>query len=155
MAKPDPKLMQRAVEKATESMLSGQGGPFGAVVVRDGVVIAESGNQEFTTHDPTAHAEIQAIRQACQKIETSDLQGCVIYSSAEPCPMCLAACYWANLEAVYFAASVDETAKFGFEDKVLYKELTQAFDERQLPIVQVRCDDDLEPLELWDELGRV
>src|SRR5688572_8688969 len=104
-AEPQPDLMRRAVRLSAESMREGAGGPFGAVIVKDGKVIAEGWNSVTSTNDPTAHAEVMAIRSACEKLGTFSLQGCEIYTSCEPCPMCLSAIYWARLDRIYFANS--------------------------------------------------
>lgn len=109
------------------------GGPFGAVIVKDGQVIARGKNRVTASHDPTAHAEIVAIRAACAALGTFTLAGCVLYSSCEPCPMCLAACYWARLDAIHFAATRDDAAAAGFDDAFLYEELTRPLDQRRLP----------------------
>ncbi|MCU0246793.1 MAG: nucleoside deaminase, partial [Bryobacter sp.] len=111
----DPRFLERAVALAARSVARG-GGPFGAVVVRGGTVIAQAANRVTASHDPTAHAEVRAIRAACRKLGTHQLDGCEIYSSCEPCPMCLGAIYWARLSAVYFAASREDAARAGFDD---------------------------------------
>ena len=113
------------------------GGPFGAVVARDGVIVAASGNRVTAMGDPTAHAEVCAIRLACAELETFSLAGCVIYSSCEPCPMCLGAIYWARLDALYFAATRDDAAEAGFDDAFLYGEVVKRVSERVLPTMHV------------------
>jgi guanine deaminase len=128
--------LERAIELAGIGMAQGHGGPFGAVVVRGDQILAEAFNQVTGSHDPTAHAEIGAIRTACRALGTFSLAGCEIYSSCEPCPMCLSAIYWARLDRLYFAATRSDAAEIGFDDAFLYTELTLDPTERQLPSVQ-------------------
>lgn len=126
-------FMARAVTLSAERMRAGLGGPFGAVIVRDGTIIAEGFNQVTTANDPTAHAEVTAIRAACEALGTFSLAGCDIYSSCEPCPMCLAAIYWARLDRLYFANTRQEAAAIGFDDEFLYQEVPKPIDARSLP----------------------
>jgi guanine deaminase len=128
--------LERAIELAGIGMAQGHGGPFGAVVVRGDQVLAEAFNQVTGSHDPTAHAEVGAIRAACRTLGTFSLAGCEIYSSCEPCPMCLSAIYWARLDRLYFAATRSDAAEIGFDDAFLYTELTLDATQRQLPSVQ-------------------
>ena len=128
--------LERAIELAGIGMAQGHGGPFGAVVVRGDQILAEAFNQVTGSHDPTAHAEVGAIRTACRALGTFSLAGCEIYSSCEPCPMCLSAIYWARLDRLYFAATRTDAAEIGFDDAFLYTELTLDPTERQLPSVQ-------------------
>jgi tRNA(Arg) A34 adenosine deaminase TadA len=128
--------LERAIELAGIGMAQGRGGPFGAVVVRGDQILAEAFNQVTGSHDPTAHAEVGAIRTACRALGTFSLAGCEIYSSCEPCPMCLSAIYWARLDRLYFAATRSDAAEIGFDDAFLYTELTLDPSERQLPSVQ-------------------
>jgi tRNA(Arg) A34 adenosine deaminase TadA len=128
--------LERAIELAGIGMAQGHGGPFGAVVVRGDQILAEAFNQVTGSHDPTAHAEVGAIRTACRALGTFSLAGCDIYSSCEPCPMCLSAIYWARLDRLYFAATRSDAAEIGFDDAFLYTELTLDPTERQLPSVQ-------------------
>jgi guanine deaminase len=128
--------LERAIELAGIGMAQGHGGPFGAVVVRGDQILAEAFNQVTGSHDPTAHAEVGAIRTACRALGTFSLAGCEIYSSCEPCPMCLSAIYWARLDRLYFAATRSDAAEIGFDDAFLYTELTLDPTERQLPSVQ-------------------
>lgn len=116
-------FMREAIRLSREGMQTRQGGPFGAVIVRDGEIIARGCNQVTSTHDPTAHAEMVAIRAACQRLNTFTLAGCEIYASAEPCPMCLAAIYWARLDRVYFGNPHEAAAAIGFDDSMIYREL--------------------------------
>jgi guanine deaminase len=128
--------LERAIELAGIGMAQGHGGPFGAVVVRGDQILAEAFNQVTGSHDPTAHAEVGAIRAACRTLGTFSLVGCEIYSSCEPCPMCLSAIYWARLDRLYYAATRTDAAEIGFDDAFLYTELTLDPSQRQLPSVQ-------------------
>ncbi|MBS1802057.1 MAG: nucleoside deaminase [Acidobacteria bacterium] len=136
--KPQPNLdfLRQAISLATRNVTSGNGGPFGAVIVREGKVIAEGVNIVTVTNDPTAHGEVAAIRNACQALNTFSLAGCELYSSCEPCPMCLAASHWARLDAVFFAASAEDAAKAGFDDEFLYAEFRKDATQRTLPQAQ-------------------
>ena len=120
MNAPDPRLMRAAVDEALAGLAGGDGGPFGAVVVRDGVVIARGHNQVVGNADPTAHAEVQAIRAACRQLGTFDLSGCEIYATCEPCPMCFAAIHWARLDRVVYGATRADAAAVGFDDAAIY-----------------------------------
>jgi tRNA(Arg) A34 adenosine deaminase TadA len=131
---PHTPFLQRAITLSVGNVAQ-SGGPFGAVVVRDGRILAEGVNRVTTTNDPTAHAEIVAIRAACQVSGAYSLTGCILYSSCEPCPMCLVACYWSRLDAVYFAATHDDAARAGFDDAFLYEELARPASERRLPVI--------------------
>ena len=124
-------LMQRAIDLAVENVRNG-GGPFGAVIARGGEIVAEGVNRVTSQHDPTAHAEVQAIRKACSELNTFDLTGLDIYASCEPCPMCLGAIYWAHLDHLYFAGTKDDAARIGFDDAFIYKELPLPIHERKL-----------------------
>jgi len=126
-------LLARAIALSVENVARG-GGPFGAVVARNGEIIAEGQNAVTLTHDPTAHAEVVVIRAACARLQTFTLAGCVLYTSCEPCPMCLAAAYWARLDAIHFAATQDDAARAGFDDAFLYNELRLPLADRALPI---------------------
>lgn len=137
----NPVFLRRAIELATQNVLAGAGGPFAAVIVRDGEVVAEAANSVTTTNDPTAHGEINAIRKACAALRRFSLAGCEIYSSCEPCPMCLAAIYWARLEAIYFGAGQQDAAKAGFDDAFLYEEFRKVSGERSIPSVQILGDE--------------
>jgi tRNA(Arg) A34 adenosine deaminase TadA len=125
--------MRRAIALSLEMMRSGKGGPFGAVVVHDGNIIAEGFNQVTSHNDPTAHAEVVAVRLACQALGTFNLTGCEIYTSCEPCPMCLSAIYWARLDKIYFANNRDDAAAIGFRDDFLYREIPLPLDQRSIP----------------------
>lgn len=133
---PNPVYLRRAIALATENVLAGTGGPFAAVIVRNGEVVAEAANSVTTTNDPTAHGEINAIRAACRVLGTFSLEGCEIYSSCEPCPMCLAAIYWARLGAIYYGANQVDAAKAGFDDAYLYDEVAKTQADRAIPSEQ-------------------
>jgi len=130
----NPEFMMQAIQLATDNVTSGRGGPFGAVIVKDGKVIATGANQVTTINDPTAHAEIIAMRNACQALGTFKLEGCELYTSCEPCPMCLAATYWARCSAIYYGCDMDDAAKAGFDDAFLYEEIKKPLSERTIPI---------------------
>jgi tRNA(Arg) A34 adenosine deaminase TadA len=143
--KPNPALLRRTIELAGKRMHGGHGGPFGALVAKDDEVIAEGWNRVTSTNDPTAHAEIVALRRAAEKLGLFHLTGCVLYASCEPCPMCLAAAYWARVDAVFFAATRHDAAKAGFVDEYLYDEVCKPVEVRELRMQQVT---DLQP-EAW------
>jgi guanine deaminase len=130
-------FMARAVAISGEHMRKGLGGPFGAVVVKDGKIIGEGANQVTSSNDPTAHAEVVAIREACRTLGTFSLAGCEIYASCEPCPMCLASIYWARIEKAYFANNREDAAAIGFDDSFLYDEVAKPIDRRSLPLVHL------------------
>lgn len=141
-------FMQRAIALAQENIRQG-GGPFAAVIVKDGRVVAECGNSVTRTLDPTAHAEVNAIREACRRLHTYDLRGCDIYASCEPCPMCLAAIYWARLDRLYFAAGREDAARAGFDDDLLYREIPLACEDRSLPTRRVMAEEGKLPFADW------
>lgn len=143
-------LMLRAVELAERNASSVTGGPFGAVVVKDGKVIAEASNTVTVDNDPTAHAEVNAIRKACTALGTFDLSGCELYTSCEPCPMCLAACYWAHIDKVYYAADREDAAAAGFDDSDIYREVALPVDRRRIPFVHIMEKEGLRPFMLWN-----
>ena len=128
--------MEEAIALSSEAMRQGRGGPFGAVVVRDGTVVGRGRNEVTSAGDPTAHAEIQAIRDACRRIGSFQLAGCELYASCEPCPMCLAAIHWARIGRLYYAATRDDAAEAGFDDARFYEQLALPAEERQLPSEQ-------------------
>jgi guanine deaminase len=142
-------FMARAIQLSIENVYSGRGGPFGAVVVKDGVVIAEGSNQVTSTKDPTAHAEVVAIRAACRNLALFDLEGCEIYCSCEPCPMCLGAIYWARLSRIYFANADQDASKIGFDDSLIYRELALPHAERKIPMIQMMREEALEAFRAW------
>ena len=141
--------MLRAIRLSAERMRSGNGGPFGAVIVKNGEILAEGFNQVTTANDPTAHAEVMAIRRACEKLETFSLEGCTIYTSCEPCPMCLSAIYWARLEAIYFANTREDAADIGFDDDFLYREIPKPLSERQILTEKLDLTEAKEVFEEW------
>ncbi|CCY35719.1 putative uncharacterized protein [Alistipes sp. CAG:831] len=143
-------LMLRAIELAERNASSVTGGPFGAVVVKDGKVIAEASNTVTVDNDPTAHAEVNAIRKACAALGTFDLSGCELYTSCEPCPMCLAACYWAHIDKVYYAADREDAAAAGFDDSDIYREVALPVDRRRIPFVHIMEKEGLRPFMLWN-----
>lgn len=144
-------LMSKAISIA-ESNLSTGGGPFGALVVRDGYIISEGSNLVTVENDPTAHAEVVAIRRACQSLGTFDLSGCEIYASCEPCPMCLSAIYWARLDKLYFAASRQDAAKAGFDDSDIYQQVALDIEERRLSSERLLAFESGAPFDAWAKL---
>ena len=147
---PTTALMRACIAQAIENASSGRGGPFAALVVRDGVSIASGANAVTATYDPTAHAEVQAIRAAGSALRAFDLSGCELYASCEPCPMCLAAAYWARFDCVYFAATRFDAAAAGFDDARLYDELGQPTSQRTLPLVHILLPEASAPFEEWN-----
>ena len=131
------KFMLEAIKKAEENIITGKGGPFGAVVVRNGEIIAAVGNLVTSTNDPTAHAEVVAIREACKTLDTFDLSGCEIYASCEPCPMCLGAIMWARIDKLYYAANRIDASRAGFDDELFYTELALPIEQRILKPIQL------------------
>ncbi len=156
MNAPDPRLMRAAVDEALAGLAGGDGGPFGAVVVRDGVVIARGHNQVVGNADPTAHAEVQAIRAACRQLGTFDLSGCEIYATCEPCPMCFAAIHWARLDRVVYGATRADAAAVGFDDAAIYDVLAGSREPAFTVLPSVEADACRTLMEKWhaDE-GRI
>lgn len=144
-----PVFMEQAIQRAVENVRSGRGGPFAALVVKDGRVIASGANAVTSTNDPTAHAEVTAIREACRALGTFQLTGCEIYTSCEPCPMCLGAIYWARPDRVYFAATAGDAAEAGFDDSFIYKELQRPHLERKIPLEEMMREAGLAPFREW------
>jgi guanine deaminase len=144
-------FMARALALSLENVRSGRGGPFGAVIVRGGEIIAEGVNRVTATNDPTAHAEMVAIREACRKLQSFELPECEIYTSCEPCPMCLGAIYWARPARVYFANSAADAAQAGFDDAFIYKELSAPHAGRKIPMSQLRHDEAPAAFRAWRE----
>ncbi len=142
--------MARAIQLSMENVHSGRGGPFGAVVVRDGAIIAEGANRVTSANDPTAHAEVVAIREACRKLGVFALDGCEIYSSCEPCPMCLGAIYWARLSRVYFGNADADASRIGFDDSLIYRELAQPHLQRKIPMIQMMREQALAAFHAWE-----
>jgi tRNA(Arg) A34 adenosine deaminase TadA len=145
----DVDLLRGAIRLSRDRMREGRGGPFGAVVARDGRIVARGWNAVTSTNDPTAHAEIVAIRRACRRVGSFSLAGCVLYSSCEPCPMCLAAAYWARVERLVYAASRVDAARAGFDDALIYREVPLAPEDRSLPTDQLLRSEAVAVLEEW------
>jgi len=142
--------MHEAIKLSFETMRNNTGGPFGAVVVKDGKVIAKGFNKVVSTNDPTAHAEVVAIREACRALNDFQLTGCEIYTSCEPCPMCMAAIYWARPDRVYYANSRFDAADIGFDDDFIYKELALPYPERKIPLLRIMEKEALEAFHEWN-----
>jgi tRNA(Arg) A34 adenosine deaminase TadA len=149
-------FLRLAIAEAIRGVRAGEGGPFGAIVVKDGAVIGRGCNQVTSQLDPTAHAEVQAIRAACQRLGTFQLDGCDVYASCEPCPMCLGAIYWARPRALYFAADKTDAAAAGFDDAFIYEELARPPGERRIPFVRTPVPERTEPFVAWrNQAGRI
>lgn len=142
-------FMKEAIRLASDNIKSGQGGPFGCIIVKDGEIIAAEANSVTSSNDPTAHAEVNAIRAACRKLNSFQLTDCVIYTSCEPCPMCLGAIYWARPKAVYFGASKAEAALAGFDDSFIYNQIELMPPERSIPQLQIDMEDIVKPFDEW------
>lgn len=145
------KFMLEAIKMAEKNIISRSGGPFGAVVVKDGKIIAASGNRVTSTNDPTAHAEIVAIREACAEMETFDLTGCEIYASCEPCPMCLGAIMWARIDKLYYAADRLDASRAGFDDELFYTEMALTNEKRNLKPTQLMQKEANKVFDRWIE----
>ena len=144
------KFMMRAIELSIDSVNS-RGGPFGSVIVKDDKILGEGSNKVTSTNDPTAHGEIVAIRHACKNLNNFNLSGCDLYTSCEPCPMCLSAIYWAHIDKIYYANTRSDARKINFDDSLIYSELTKKVDQRKIPMVQLMREDALKAFELWDK----
>ncbi len=144
-------FMARAIQLSLDNVASGQGGPFGAVIVSGGQIIAEGVNRVTATNDPTAHAEVVAIRNACVKVGGFELTDCEIYTSCEPCPMCLGAIYWARLARIYFGNVAADAAKIGFDDSFIYHEFGRPFPLRAIPMMQMMRDEALSAFRKWEQ----
>ncbi len=142
-------FMSRAIELSIENVRSGRGGPFGAVVVRDGAIVAEGVNRVTSANDPTAHAEIVAIRAACHELSAFDLKTCEIYVSCEPCPMCLGAIYWSRIERIYFAGLASDASDAGFDDSFIYRQIALPAAERKIAMIPLMRQNALEAFDLW------
>ena len=149
MSEQDEKFMRRAVQLAQTGVDAGAGGPFGAVVVLDGEIVGEGFNQVTSTNDPTAHAEIVAIRNACKKLNSFQLDNCTIYTSCEPCPMCLGAIYWARPKQIFYAATHEDAAAIGFDDHFIYDEIERPIEERQIKSINFMRDEGLKVFKNW------
>jgi len=145
----NPEFMRQAIALATENVSSGRGGPFGAVIVRDGKVVATGVNQVTVNNDPTAHAEVVAIRKACAELGVFSLEGCQMYTSCEPCPMCLAAIYWSRMDAIYYGNTAADAAAAGFDDAFLYEELKKPVGARRIPTERMLGKEAIENFEAW------
>jgi guanine deaminase len=152
----NPIFMEKAIALATENVTSGRGGPFGAVIVRDGNVIASGTNLVTATNDPTAHAEVIAIRNAATALATFDLAGCEIYTSCEPCPMCLAAIYWSRCDAIFYGNTSADAAAAGFDDAFLYEEVKRPLSQRRIPAVNLLREQAISNFDAWRKYaGRI
>ena len=143
-------FMLRAIELSIESVNSG-GGPFGCVLVKDHKIIAEGFNKVTSTNDPTAHGEIVAIRESCKKLNTFNLKGCDLYSSCEPCPMCLSAIYWSHIDNIYYANTREDAKKIDFDDSFIYSEISKNLNDRKIKMKQMHRDEALKAFKIWDE----
>ena len=141
--------MARAIQLAVENIKSGKGGPFGAVVVKDDAIVAEGVNEVASTHDPTAHAEVVAIRKACRKLNDFRLAGCDVYTTCEPCPMCLGALYWSRAERVFFGGRREDAAAAGFDDALIYEELQKPLEGRKLVMIPLMRPEAVAVFEIW------
>ena len=141
--------MTRAIQLSLENIESGRGGPFAAVVVKDGKIVAEGTNCVTSTNDPTAHAEVVAIREACKKLNNFELKDCEIYTTCEPCPMCLGAIYWARPSRVYFANTAADAAQAGFDDSLIYEEIPRPHAQRKIPLIPMMREEALEAFRVW------
>jgi guanine deaminase len=143
-------FMESAIALSIKAMRSGRGGPYGAVVVRDGEIIGRGMNEVTSLNDPTAHAEMTAIRQACDYVGDWNLEGCELYTSCEPCPMCMGAVYWARLDRIYYGNTKEVAARFGFNSQIFYDELALPRDQRQIPMEPLMGDEAISVFEEWD-----
>ena len=143
-------FMKRAIEISIENVNKG-GGPFGSIIAKDNKIIAEGSNKVTLSNDPTAHGEIVAIRDACRKLNTFTLKGCELYSSCEPCPMCLSAIYWARIDKIYYANTREDAQKIDFDDSLIYSEFKKSINERKIPMIQMMRNEALKAFELWDK----
>jgi len=143
-------FMKRAIELSIESVNNG-GGPFGSIIVKGDKIIAEGSNKVTSNNDPTAHGEIVAIREACKKLNNFSLNGCELYSTCEPCPMCLSAIYWARIDKIYYANTREDARKIDFDDSLIYTELQKNIDKRKIPMIQMMRNEALKAFEMWDK----
>jgi len=144
------KFMLRAIELSISSAKD-TGGPFGCVIVKDDKIIAEGSNKVTFSNDPTAHAEIVAIREACKKLNTFNLSGCDLYASCEPCPMCLSAIYWSHVDNIFYANTREDAKKINFDDSLIYSEISKKNEDRKIPIKQMLRDEALKAFEIWNK----
>jgi len=143
-------FMKRAIELSIKSVNNG-GGPFGSIIVKSDKIIAEGSNKVTSNNDPTAHGEIVAIREACKKLNNFSLNQCELYSTCEPCPMCLSAIYWARIEKIYYGNTREDARKIDFDDSLIYTELQKNIDKRKIPMIQILRNEALKAFELWDQ----
>ena len=143
-------FMKKAIELSVKSINNG-GGPFGCIIVKDNTIISEGSNKVTSTNDPTAHGEIVAIREACKKINNFSLSGCELYSTCEPCPMCLSAIYWARIDKIYYANTREDAQKIDFDDSFIYSEFQKNINQRTIPMFQMMRNEALKAFELWDK----
>ena len=143
-------FMKRAIELSLESVNKG-GGPFGCVIVKDEKIVSEGSNRVTSSKDPTAHGEIVAIREACKKLNNFSLNQCELYSTCEPCPMCLSAIYWARIKKIYYGNTREDARKIDFDDSLIYTELQKNIDKRKIPMIQIMRNEALKAFELWDK----
>ena len=143
-------FMKKAIDLSVESVNNG-GGPFGCIIVKDNKIISEGSNKVTSTNDPTAHGEIVAIREACINLNNFSLNGCELYSNCEPCPMCLAAIYWARIDKIYYANTRQDAQKIDFDDSLIYSELKKNISERKIPMIQMMREEAMQAFELWDK----
>ncbi|MCW5959667.1 MAG: nucleoside deaminase [Pyrinomonadaceae bacterium] len=152
MSEQDEKFMRRAIELAKKGIDHGAGGPFGAVVVKNGEIIAEGWNEVTSKNDPTAHAEVSAIRKACAALKDFQLRGCTIYTSCEPCPMCLGAIYWARPEKMFYACTREDAAGIGFDDQFIYDEIGRDLEERRIETINLLRIEGLGVFKMWESM---
>jgi tRNA(Arg) A34 adenosine deaminase TadA len=145
----EEKFMQEAIALSRKGMEGGEGGPFGCVIVKDDEIIGRGNNKVLATNDPTAHAEVVAIRDACKNLNTFQLEGCEIYTSCEPCPMCLGAIYWARPQKIYFANNREDAAAIGFDDSMIYNEIQTPLTDRKIPIASLGREQAIKVFEAW------
>ena len=143
-------FMKKAIELSIKSVNNG-GGPFGSVIVKGDKIIAEGSNKVTSNNDPTAHGEIVAIREACKKLNNFSINGCELYSTCEPCPMCLSAIYWARIDKIYYANTREDARKIDFDDSLIYTELQKNIDKRKIPMIQMMRNEALKAFEMWDK----
>ncbi|MDP2040825.1 MAG: nucleoside deaminase [Algoriphagus sp.] len=146
-------FMLQAIDLAKKGMLAGNGGPFGCIIVKDGKIVGQGSNMVLKTKDPTAHAEVVAIRDACKNLDNFQLDGCEVYTSCEPCPMCLGAIFWARPSKVFYACTKNDAAEAGFDDDFIYQEIEVKPADRKIPMNSLLREESLEAFELWKEKG--
>ncbi|MBA4300270.1 nucleoside deaminase [Algoriphagus alkaliphilus] len=146
-------FMLQAIDLAKKGMLAGNGGPFGCIIVKDGIIVGQGSNMVLKTKDPTAHAEVVAIRDACKTLDNFQLEGCEVYTSCEPCPMCLGAIFWARPAKVFYACTKNDAAEAGFDDDFIYQEIEVKPADRKIPMISLLREESLMAFELWKEKG--